>query len=203
MDFGLHAIRMNHNRNVVCMFARGPKVTHYLGIDGCQLTALQMPNNDFEKEFPLPLENKTPVDFAKAYVGEPESRFVPLSGAATRVLLAILRGQAVNEDDLESANHLESTMSKNGETGFRKPDGPVAQVHAFLDKKVDAIKAGTISRKELVDQLVEKGISQGTASTQCGVWARNNGVQFVRPTQAAEAKKEQAASKRAAKKKAA
>lgn len=198
----VQAVRMNHNRNVVCVFSRGHKVTHYLGIDGCQLAVMKMHTQDFEREFPLPLGGKTPVDFANAYAGTPESRFVPLSGAASRVLLAILRGQAVNEDDLETANQLENTMSKNEETGFRKPDGPVAQVHAFLDKKVEAIKAGTISRKELVDQLVEKGISQGTASTQCGVWARNSGVQFVRPTQAAEAKKEQAASKRAAKKKA-
>ena len=81
---------------------------------------------------------------------------------------------------------------------FRKPNGPVAQVHKFLDSKFDQIKRGTVSRKELLDKLVDKGISIGTATTQCYLWSVDNGISFARPAQAADAKK--AAKKKPAKK---
>ena len=86
------------------------------------------------------------------------------------------------------------------EVGFRKPDGPVAQIHTFLDKKLDQIKAGKVSRKELIVALVTKSFSPGTVTTQCGVWAKNNGVTFTRPSQAAATKKAAAKAARAAKK---
>lgn len=197
-------VRRNANSSVVCVYARGPKITHYLGLDGCQLAALQSPNIEFDREYRegLPAEY-TPLRFARTYSRD---RMIPLSGSAFRVLTAILRGQPADVGAVSSLNFLEQEMAKakatpeGGDAKFRKPDGPVAQVHAFLDKKLDAVKAGTVSRKELIDAMVEKGLSAGTVTTQCGVWAKTNGITFPRPAQAAEAKKAGAASKRAAKK---
>lgn len=192
-------VRANYNSNVVCVYSRGPRVTHYLGLDGTELVTKQLSNDEFEREFDRPLLY-TPVDFAKRYIGsEVAQRMIPISGRATRVLASILRGQPAEAVIPETLAHLEKHMSE--QTGFRKPDGPVAQIHAFLDKKADAIKAGKISRKELIDQLEAKEFNRSTVVTQCGHWAKTNGVAFARPTQAAATKKEAAAKARAAKKK--
>ena len=192
-------VRTNHNRYVVCIYNRGPKVTHYLGTDGCSLATLSMPNAEFDREFKHVLHDKTPAQFAMAYTKNKEARkMVPVTGSALRVLNGILRGQPEDSAAFSTSTQLESHMAEEAPT-FRKSDGPVAQVHLFLDKKLEVIKAGKVSRKELVDELVEKrGYSAGTVTTQCGVWARTNGISFPRPAQAAETKK--AAKKTATKK---
>lgn len=190
-------LRMNYNRNVVCAYARGPKITHYLGVDGGQLTTLRLDNREFDKEFYVNTL-RDPKDFAVAYTkNEAARKMIPLSGSAVRVLAAILRGQPTDEAVASSLNQMENIMAST-DSGFRKPDGPVAKVHAFLDSKRDQIKAGTVSRKELIDAMEAKGLSVGTITTQCGVWAKNNGITFVRPAEATE--KKAAKRKRAAKK---
>jgi hypothetical protein len=197
----------NYHSQVVCVFYRSDSHTHYLAIDGCQLTTQKLSNDEFRREYDRPLPDHTATDFARTWTRDSSAiKMLPISGSALRVLKAILAGQsagsAADESTTSSLNHLESHMAATEETGFRKPDGPVAKVHAFLDKHIDGVKAGTKSRKELIDALVEKGFSAGTVTTQAGVWARNNGVTFARPTAAAATKKEAKAkaAKKAAKK---
>lgn len=201
-------VRSNFNRNVVCSFSRGNKVTHFLGVDGGQLTVLQEQNDRFDAlYYHVPLKNNeeyTALQFALAYTRTESARkMIPISPSASRVLTAIIRGQMPEGDD-ESATTLEVLMAQAAkeDTGFRKPEGNVAQVHKFLDQRIDSIKAGTISRKELVEKLVEKGIPEGTATTQAGVWARTNSIAFVRPSAAKEAKAASKSKKRASAKKA-
>lgn len=200
-------VRRNHNANVVCLYARGPKVSHYLGLDGVQLSVLQLPNDDFDREYDKqvqlnnPLRDAQPIDFAQTYLKtEPGgARMIPISRAAIRVLTAILRGQATDDAALSSQlTELENSMTAADTATplFRKPDGPVAKVHAYLDARLEKIKAGTVSRKELIDAMVATGLSAGTVVTQCGVWAKTNDVKFVRP---AKAEEEKAAAKQAAK----
>lgn len=207
-------VRANRSRNVVCVFKRGPRQVYFLGIDGPQLSVCQMDTEKFEREFyHIPTKVVAGVDleysameFALAYMRDSEARkMVPIAPSALRVLTAIIRGgQPVAEGD-EAAQpstitpELESIMASAKDEGFRKPDGPVAKVHKFLDGKFDAIKKGTISRKECIEAMVAKGISEGTAVTQAGVWARNNGISFARPAAAQEKK---AAAKKKAKAKA-
>jgi hypothetical protein len=195
-------VRANYNRHVVCVFNRGPRVTYYIGLEGVpQLAVFQKPNEEFDREYNITPKKKgvdmTPLDFALAYTRDASAmKMIPISPTAVRVLTAIMKGQtpeAVAES--QTLNSLENLMASTKEdTGFRKPDGPVAQVHKYLDGRIEGIKAGTVSRKECIEKMVEKGISEGTAVTQCGVWARNNGVNFARPNQAAEAKKDKRAS---------
>ena len=180
----------DHNRHIICVFNRGPKLTHYVGNDGSQLTTLKEENDKFDRLFThVPTkkgEPYAPVDFAVTYL---KDNLVPVSSSAKRVLRAIIAGQQPEAAGSHSTATLENIMAKEQEeTGFRKPEGNVAQVHKYLDSRIDAIKAGTVSRKELVEKLVEKGIPEGTATTQAGVWARDNGIAFVRPTAAAENK---------------
>lgn len=190
-------VRSNHHRNIVCMFARGPAITHYLGLEATQLCVLQMHNDEFDREFDKPLAY-TPAQFAHRYAGSADARkMIPLSGTAVRVLTGILRGQP-QEVVSQTLNQLENHMSE--EATFRKPDGPVAQIHLFLDKKLEAIKAGKVSRKELIEALVAKQYSLGTITTQCGVWAKNNGITFTRPAQAEATKKAAAKAARSRKK---
>jgi len=189
-------VRSNHHRNIVCMFARGPKITHYLGLEATQLCTLHMHNDEFDREFDKPMPY-TPVQFAQRYASADAVKMIPLSGAAVRVLTGILRGQP-QEVVSQTLNQLENHMSE--EATFRKPDGPVAQIHLFLDKKLEAIKAGKVSRKELIEALVAKQYSLGTITTQCGVWAKNNGITFTRPAQAEATKKAAAKAARSRKK---
>ena len=138
-------VRANFNRNVVCMYNRGPRVTFYLGIESTQLTCLQMPNEEFDREFKEVLQY-TPTEFAVKYTKDEDARkMIPLSGSAIRVLTGILRGQPESSAVFSSLNQLEQSMTDTAT--FRKPDGPVAQVHAYLDKRLDTIKAGKVSRK--------------------------------------------------------
>lgn len=201
-------VRANRQRNIVCVFRRGPRLTHFLGIDGPQLAVLQMENDKFEREFfhtPKRIVAGTPLeysgmDFAMAYMKNAEARkMVPIAPSAIRVLTAIIRGQQTQKPDPESgeesatqphplSHELENIMASAKDDGFRKPQGPVATVHKFLDGKLEQIKKGTVSRKEMIEALTSKGISEGTAVTQAGVWARQNGVTFARPAQAAEKK---------------
>lgn len=192
-------VRANHNRNVVCVFNRGPKVTYYLGLDrGPYLNVCELPNEEFERHYSVVPERSdyskySPLDFAIAYMRDESARkMVPLTPVAIRVLTAIIAGQPTEGLASETLNSMESIMAsaKEESAGFRKPDGPVAKIHKFLDGKLEAIKAGTVSRKELIEALVAKDYAQGTVVTQCGVWARTNGVAFARPAQAAETKKE-------------
>ena len=188
----------NHNRNIVLVFKVGHSLTHYLGLDGCTLSVLQERSGEFEREYE-PWDGQTPVDFAQRYGYAVNGRsMIALSGAAHRVIRAILSNQSMADVDYPQPEQ-ELVMPKE-DSGFRKPEGAVAQVHGFLDKKIEAIKAGTVSRKELIDAMVAKELNQSTVVTQCGVWARNNGVNFARPAAAAETKKAVAAEARAAKK---
>jgi hypothetical protein len=156
-----------------------------------------MRNEEFDQEFDRVMPY-TQTQFATRYVGSANAlKMIPVSGAAKRVLAGIIRGQS-QEAVLTTVNQLENLMSEVAT--FRKPDGPVAQVHAFLDKKLEQIKAGKVSRKELIDTLVAKELSLGTVTTQCGVWAKLNGITFSRPAQAAVAKKAAAKASRASKK---
>ena len=203
-------VRFDHNRHCVCVFNRGPKITHYLGTDdGPELRACQLPHDQFETVYGVVLKKPgtdelyTPMDFALNYMRDESARkMIPLSAVAIRVLMSIIKGQSTDGLAADTLNSMESIMAKTTEeAGFRKPEGPVAQVHKYLDSRLDAVKAGTVSRKELIEKLVEKGFANGTVVTQCGVWARNNGVTFPRPTQAAENKsaKRAKAAKKAAK----
>lgn len=178
-------VRSNHHRNIVCVFARGPVITHYLGLEATQLCALKMRNEEFDREFDKSMPY-TAARFAHRYASADAMKMIPLSGTAVRVLTGILRGQP-QEVVSQTHNQLENHMSE--EATFRKPDGPVAQIHLFLDKKLEAIKAGKVSRKELIEALVAKQYSLGTIATQCGVWAKNNGITFTRPAQAEATKK--------------
>lgn len=180
----------DHNSHCVCVYNRGPVLTHFLGIDGPQLNTQKLSHAEFAAQYDRPLKT-TAVDFARCYTkSETAISMIPISGTAFRVLKAILAGQQVNADEeAPDLTHLEKHMS-NEEAGFRKPDGPVAKVHAFLDKQHERIKAGTVSRKDMIEKMVGSGLSQGTVVTQAGVWARNNGITFARPTAAAGAVKE-------------
>ena len=209
-------IRTNHNRNVVCVFSRGPKITHFLGLEGGPyLKSCHLRNEAFEKEYgQIPKRQDyslyTPLDFANKWVGTPEARsMIPIAPVALRILRAIINGQQSNGLVVGAQPTLESTFMpkvKNPKAPaaekvkvvkapkvaavplapgeFRRPDGPVAKVHRYLDANVEAIKEGSVSRKAMVDAMVSDGLASGTVVTQCGVWARNNGVSFVRPTQA-------------------
>lgn len=195
-------VRANRNRNIICIFRRGPRLVYFLGIDGPQLSVCQMEHDKFEREFyHIPTKKVAGVeleysalDFAMAYMRDAEARkMVPIAPSALRVLTAIIRGgqPAAEGGDGPSqplSPELEKIMATAKDEGFRKPEGPVAKVHKFLDGKFDQIKKGTVSRKELIEALVAKGIAEGTAVTQAGVWARNNGIGFARPTVAAEKK---------------
>ena len=179
----------NRHRNMVLVFRIGNSLTHYLALEGCTLSVMKERTYDFEREYTPWLKN-TALEFAQRYGFADKARtMIGLTGSAHRVLRAILSNQSMTDVDYPQPNQ-ELMMATKEETGFRKPEGAVAQVHGFLDKKIDAIKAGTVSRKELIEQLVAKDFNQSTVVTQCGVWARNNGVNFARPAQAAEAKKE-------------
>lgn len=204
-------VRANYNRNCVLVFNRGPKITYYLGVEnGPWLHTQQMENELFEKEYyhtPQKADYSTysPMDFALVYMRDRIAQaMVPISPSAIRVLRAIIAGQptdGIAESTLNSL--LENSMAAaKEETGFRKPDGPVAMVHKYLDSRLEGIKAGTVSRKECIDKLTEKGYANGTIVTQCGVWARTNGVSFARPAAAAETKKAVVAKKKAKAKKA-
>ena len=193
----------NGNSNVVCVYSRAPLLTHFLGIDGSTLTTQHMTHAEFAEEYKVPTGH-TALDFARTWTrSETAVKMVPISGSAFRVLKGILGGSAVGPDEappMTHLNNLEKHMAKAAEVveGFRKPDGPVAKVHAFLDGWLEKIKAGTVSRKELIEKLVGKGYSEGTVTTQAGVWARNNGVTFTRPTAAAGAAKEARKTKKVA-----
>lgn len=183
-------VRCNRSRNCVLLYSRGTRITHYLGLESTTLLTLQMSNDAFDEEFSVRMK-QTPRDFALAYTRDESARaMIPLSSSSIRVLAGILKGLTEISDDSETVNQLEKHMAKEEIVGFRKPDGPVAKVHAFLDKKIDEIKAGTVSRKQLIDAMVDKGLSAGTVTTQCGKWALLNGVTFVRPTQAEAVKAE-------------
>jgi len=193
-------IRSNRQRNIVCVFKRGPKQTYYVGIDGPQLAVCIADNEQFEREFfHIPVKKVagvdleyTPIEFATGYMKAEARKMMPIAPSALRVLTAIIRGsQPADGDDAaddSSSTQLENIMTAAKDEGFRKPDGPVARVHKFLDTKFDKIRKGLMSRKECIDALVASGISEGTAVTQAGVWARNNGVSFARPAAAAEKK---------------
>jgi hypothetical protein len=206
-------VRSDRSRHVVCVFNRGPKITHYLGVEnGPALQVCSMPNDQFDREYhhvpqrfdhsgsdPQPVGTYAPQAFAMSYMRDVTARaMIPVSPSAIRVLKAIIGGQSAEVADCDP-HQLENIMAATKEEGgFRKPDGPVAQVHKYLDSRLDAIKAGTVSRKELIEKMEAKGLSRGTILTQTGVWARNNGITFSRPTEADAIKKE----KRAAAKKA-
>ena len=192
-------IRSNRQRNIVCVFKRGPKQTYYVGIDGPQLAVCVADNEKFEREFfHIPIKKVagveleyTPVEFATSYMKTEARKMMPIAPSALRVLTAIIRGSQPAVDSGEGADEspqMESIMTAAKDEGFRKPDGPVAKVHKFLDSKFDKIRKGLMSRKECIDALVASGISEGTAVTQAGVWARNNGISFARPAAAAEKK---------------
>jgi len=191
-------IRSNRQRNIVCVFKRGPKQTYYVGIDGPQLAVCVADNEKFEREFfHTPLKKVagvdleyTPVEFATSYMKTEARKMMPIAPSALRVLTAIIRGsQPATEGEADdSASQQETIMTTSKDEGFRKPEGPVAKVHKYLDSKFDKIRKGLMSRKECIDALVASGISEGTAVTQAGVWARNNGVSFARPAAAAEKK---------------
>lgn len=70
-------------------------------------------------------------------------------------------------------------MAAAKDEGFRKPDGPVAKIHKFLDTKFDDIRKGAMSRKDCFEALLAQGFAEGTVMTQTGVWARNNGISFA------------------------
>lgn len=196
----------DHNSHAVCVYSKGPQLTYFLGIDGAQLATMQLKHAEFADTYYRALDF-TPLDFARKWTASKDAiEMVPISGAAYRVLKAILAGQAVDTDDTTlNLNRLENSMASKkataaaAEGGFRKPDGPVAKIHAHFDKHVDKIKAGTSSRKEHIDALVDKGYALGTIVTQAGVWARQNGVAFARPAAAAGAVKQARASAKAAK----
>jgi hypothetical protein len=196
-------VRSDHNRHMVCVFNRGPKITYFVGIDGPHLNVCKEENEKFERIYGVVLSKTatglpyTPLDFAMAYMRDPAARtMIPIAPAAIRVLTAIIKGQQPEGTDEATLNHLEITMAAaKEETGFRKPDGPVAQIHKYLDTRIEAVKKQTVSRKELIEKLTEKGFAEGTVVTQCGVWARTNGVTFARPAAAAETKKNSRAKK--------
>lgn len=177
----------SYGRNIVLVFKVGSSLTHYLGLNGCTLSVMKERTDVFEREYEF-WEKNTPMQFAERYAHADKARtMIALTGAAHRVLRAILSNQSLSSDVDYPQPRQELIMPKE-EAGFRKPEGAVAQVHAFLDKKLEAIQASKVSRKELVEQLVAKGLNESTIITQCGVWARINGVSFARPSQAKEAK---------------
>lgn len=195
---GVPYVAKNGHANMVLVYSVGTSVTHYVGLDGCQLSVMREHTAQFEAEY-QPATKYTPDHFARAYLNRaPNSLRIPVSGAAFSVLRAILAGRA--DGLLDPATQPEHIMTQATEGTRRNPEGPVASIHKFLDGKLDGIKAQTISRKELIDAMEAKGYNKSTIVTQCGVWARTNGVTFARPTQAAAVKKEAAAEKRAAKK---
>lgn len=190
-----YSVRMNHNRNVVMMFAQGPKHTQFLGINGCQLDVCELPNHEFTREYRLyPEKEGRPLlalDFANTWTkGDESIRMIPISPGACSVLRAILHGRTTEMPSDGFAVHnlfrLENHMAKKKEEvvvdegGFRKPDGPVAQIHAYLDKSLDRIKAGNVTRGELLMELTEtkKQFAMGTVATQLGRWAQTNGIKF-------------------------
>lgn len=184
----LPAVFTNSQRNIICAYNRGHKFTHYLGLDGPTLTVQKLENDAFDVEFE-PWEKHTAHDFAISYV-KSRSSMISLSEGAHKVLKAIISNSSIQVDDEITQLLKENEHMAKEDGGFRKPDGVVAKVHAYLDGKLEQIKKGTISRKELLEALMAKDINVATATTQCGVWARLNGVVFARPTQAAENKKE-------------
>jgi hypothetical protein len=164
------------NNRVVLAFAADDYFIYYLGIESCQLSVLLATRDTFNRNF-RPLDY-TPERFAKTYTStEQARRMIPISGAACQVLRAILAGQAVS---LESVQPPQPILEKQVTQAKKNTDGPVAQIHAFLDKRLEAVKAGRTSRKDIIDQLVGKGLNQSTVVTQCGIWARDNGIQFGR-----------------------
>lgn len=62
-----------------------------------------------------------------------------------------------------------------------KKDGPVAQIHAYLDGKIEQVKSGKLTRQDAAKALEERGISKGTIGVQLGKWATLNKVAFIKP----------------------
>lgn len=175
-------VAIDHNQRVVLVFGTDNHNTHYLGLEGCQLTALRTPCAEFASTYSR--TQYTPKHFAESYIGSEKAHaMIPISGLACQVLRDILAGQAVS---LESLQPPQPTSEKHVSNSKKNADGPVAQIHAFLDKRLEAVKAGRTSRKDIIDQLVGKGLNQSTVVTQCGVWARNNNVLFGRPVAKAQ-----------------
>lgn len=210
---GQYQVRMNFHRNVVCVFSVGTKLTHYLGLNGCQLDCCEMPTAEFEHEYRVsPPIGTEPSDFANAWAKSDDSiRMIPISGSAATVLAAILRGRTVEHPTdgfaVNNLTRLEHFMAKKQaaeavaeEGAFRKPDGPVAQIHAYLDKNLDRIKKGDVTRGELIKELTEtkKQFALGTVQTQLGRWAQTNGIQFKAITLSPAAQKRQEKLKKAA-----
>jgi hypothetical protein len=198
----VYPIRANYNSNIICIYSLGPKVTHFLGVQGGELACLHMTNAEFDREYYRVKSTLSQFDFAKRYTRTLAAmRMIPISGRAKVVLAAILRAQYPNApaDGAAQPQPVENLImaTTTAQATFRKPDGPVAQVHVFLDKKLEQIKAGKVSRKELIEAMVAKGLSEATVTTQAGHWAKLNGVTFTRPAQAAVAKKAAAKASRA------
>lgn len=192
------SLATTYQRNIVLVYKRGPSLTHYLGLEGCTLSAMKMANEQFDREY-THWDKNTVQDFATKYMSSSRSSLIGLTGAAHRVMQSIISNSSSVFDDEFLTNQAKEPKMATEQT-FRKPEGAVAQIHAFLDKKLEVIKAGTVSRKELIEQLEAKGLNISTITTQCGVWGRANDVTFPRPTQAAETKAAKTKATRAAKK---
>jgi len=178
---------------MVCVFKRGPKQTYYVGINGPQLAVCIVDNDNFEREFfHIPVKKVagvdleyTPVDFATSYMKAEARKMLPIAPSALRVLAAILRGsqsythdEDSSDDPAPTSSQVESIMAAAKDEAFRKPDGPVATIHKWLDTKFNDIRTGALGRKEIIETLIANGSKEGTAVTQTGVWARNNGISF-------------------------
>ena len=204
---GTPYLATNRSRNIVLVFNVGHSLTHYIGLEGgCTMLMHKMPTAQFEKEYDVWVNN-TVAQFAQRYLfPDARMKMIQLGGSSARILRSILAGQS--GDDLADHNQptttrkdsIMATQAATETSAFRKPEGAVAQIHAFLDKNLEAIKASTVSRKELIEKLEAKEFNKSTIVTQCGVWARTNGVNFPRPSQAEAAKAAAAEEKKAAKK---
>jgi hypothetical protein len=74
-----------------------------------------------------------------------------------------------------------------------KKIGPVFTIVTYLNKNVDRIKAGRLTRMEAINALSEKGVNSATAAGTLARWSRANGVSWSKRPAAAAAKKSSAA----------
>ncbi len=69
---------------------------------------------------------------------------------------------------------------RNAEVEASKNHGPVFETVKFLNKNVERIRAGRLTRMDAIRALEGKGVSPATAAGTVVKWSRSNGVTWAK-----------------------
>lgn len=73
-----------------------------------------------------------------------------------------------------------STKQRSKEVEATKKTGPVFETVKYLNKNVERIRAGRLTRMDAIRALEAKGVSAATASGTVLKWTRANGVEWAK-----------------------